>query len=54
MAERLRVTAGDLVDKLLTSEHADVLRESVAWLGGRAAPGAPAPCGCGPCRMMGR
>jgi transposase-like protein len=26
------MTAGDLVDKLLTSEHADVLRESVAWL----------------------
>jgi transposase-like protein len=26
------MTAADLVDKLLTSEHADVLRESVAWL----------------------
>jgi transposase-like protein len=26
------MTAGDLVDKLLTSEHADVLRDSVAWL----------------------
>jgi putative transposase len=32
MAERPRMTAVDLVDKLLTSEHADVLRESVAWL----------------------
>jgi putative transposase len=26
------MTAADLVDKLLTSEHADVLRDSVAWL----------------------
>jgi putative transposase len=34
MAEGPRMTAGDLVDKLLTSEHADVLRESVAWLVG--------------------
>jgi putative transposase len=32
MAERSRMTAADLVDKLLTSEHADVLRDSVAWL----------------------
>jgi len=32
MAEGHRMTAADLVDKLLTSEHADVLRESVAWL----------------------
>jgi putative transposase len=32
MAERPRMTAADLVDKLLTSEHADVLRDSVAWL----------------------
>jgi hypothetical protein len=32
MAERPRMTAGDLVDKLLTSEHADVLGDSVAWL----------------------
>jgi putative transposase len=32
MAEGPRMTAADLVDKLLTSEHADVLRESVAWL----------------------
>jgi putative transposase len=32
MAEGLRMTAADLVDKLLTSEHADVLRDSVAWL----------------------
>jgi putative transposase len=34
MAEGPRMTAADLVDKLLTSEHADVLRESVAWLVG--------------------
>jgi putative transposase len=33
-AERPRMTAVDLVDKLLTSEHAGVLRESVAWLVG--------------------
>jgi mutator family transposase len=32
MAERPRMTAADLVDKLLSSEHADVLRDSVAWL----------------------
>jgi hypothetical protein len=32
MAERPRMTAADLVDKLLTSEHVDVLRDSVAWL----------------------
>ena len=32
MAERPRMTAADLVDNLLTSEHADVLRDSVAWL----------------------
>jgi putative transposase len=32
MAEGHRMTAADLVDKLLTSEHADVLRDSVAWL----------------------
>jgi hypothetical protein len=32
MAERPRMTAADLVDKLLASEHADVLRDSVAWL----------------------
>jgi putative transposase len=32
MAEGHRMTAADLVDKLLASEHADVLRESVAWL----------------------
>jgi putative transposase len=32
MAERPRMTAAELVDKLLTSEHADVLRDSVAWL----------------------
>jgi len=32
MAERPRMTAADLVDKLLADEHADVLRDSVAWL----------------------
>jgi len=32
MAERPRMTAADPVDKLLSSEHADVLRDSVAWL----------------------
>jgi hypothetical protein len=26
------MTAADLVDKLLASEHPDVLRDSVAWL----------------------
>jgi putative transposase len=31
-AEGHRMTAADLVDKLLASEHADVLRQSVAWL----------------------
>jgi transposase-like protein len=32
MAEKGRMTAVELVDKLLGSEHADVVRESVAWL----------------------
>ena len=32
MAERARMTAAQLADKLLASEHADVLRESVAWM----------------------
>jgi transposase-like protein len=32
MAEGSRMTAAQLVDKLLASEHADVLRESVAWM----------------------
>jgi putative transposase len=32
MAERPRMTAADLVDKLMADEHADVLRDSVAWL----------------------
>ena len=32
MAEGHRMTAADLVDKLLASEHAEVLRQSVAWL----------------------
>jgi putative transposase len=31
MAEGPRMTAAQLADKLLASEHADVLRESVAW-----------------------
>jgi transposase-like protein len=32
MAERARMTAAELADKLLADEHADVLRESVAWM----------------------
>ena len=32
MAEGHRMTAADLVVKLMASEHADVLRDSVAWL----------------------
>ena len=32
MAEGHRMTAANLVDKLLADEHADVLRDSVAWL----------------------
>jgi hypothetical protein len=32
MAEMARMTAAQLADKLLSSEHADVLRESVAWM----------------------
>src|SRR4029453_5350093 len=32
MAEGHRMTAADLVDKLMASEHADVLRDSAAWL----------------------
>jgi hypothetical protein len=32
MAEGHRMTAAELVDKLLANEHADVLRDSVAWL----------------------
>jgi hypothetical protein len=32
MAERARMTAAQLADKLLQDEHADVLRESVAWM----------------------
>src|SRR6266536_2866497 len=32
MAEGPRMTAAQLVDKLLQDEHADVLRESVAWM----------------------
>ena len=32
MAEGPRMTAAQLADKLLSDEHADVLRESVAWM----------------------
>jgi putative transposase len=32
MAEGQRMTAAQLADKLLADEHADVLRESVAWM----------------------
>ena len=32
MAEDRRMTAGQVVDKLMGSEHADVVRESVAWV----------------------
>ena len=35
MAERPRMTAAQLADKLLADEHADVLRESVAWMAGQ-------------------
>jgi hypothetical protein len=32
MAEKGRMAAAEVVDKLMDSEHADVVRESVAWL----------------------
>ncbi len=32
MAESHRMTAAQLADKLLGDEHADLLRESVAWM----------------------
>ena len=32
MAEMARMTAAQLADKLLSAEHADVVRESVAWM----------------------
>jgi hypothetical protein len=32
MAEGHRMTAADLVDKLMADEHADVLCDSLAWL----------------------
>src|SRR5215212_8458853 len=32
MAEKGRMTAGQVVDKVMGSEHVDVVRESVAWL----------------------
>jgi putative transposase len=34
MAEDRRMTAAQVVDKLMSSEHADVVRESVAWVVG--------------------
>ena len=34
MAEERRMTAAQVVDKLMGSEHADVVRESVAWVVG--------------------
>src|SRR5215211_6260134 len=34
MAEGRRMTAGQVVDKVMGSEHVDVVRESVAWLVG--------------------
>ena len=32
MGEDRRMTAAQVVDKLMGSEHADVVRESVAWV----------------------
>ena len=32
MAEKRRMTPVELVDKVMGSEHADVVRESVAWV----------------------
>jgi len=32
MAEDRRMTASQVVDKLMSEEHRDVLRESVAWV----------------------
>ena len=32
MAEKRRMTAAELANKLMRSEHADVVRESVAWM----------------------
>ena len=32
MAEDRRMTAAQVVDKLMSGEHADVVRESVAWV----------------------
>jgi len=34
MAEDRRMTAAQVVDKLMSNEHVDVVRESVAWLVG--------------------
>jgi hypothetical protein len=34
MAEDRRMTAGQVVEKVMTSEHVDVVRESIAWLVG--------------------
>ena len=43
MAEGHRMTAADPVDKLLASEHADVLRDSMAWLVTDLVAGDPGP-----------
>src|SRR3954452_3942793 len=32
MAEKRRMTPVELVDKVMSSEHADVVRDSVAWV----------------------
>ena len=32
MAEKRRMTSVELVDKVMGGEHADVVRESVAWV----------------------
>ena len=32
MAEKRRMTPVELVDKVMRTEHADVVRESVAWV----------------------
>jgi Transposase, Mutator family len=39
MADRPRMTAAQLADKLLADEHPDVLRESAAWMAAELMPG---------------
>jgi hypothetical protein len=39
MADRYRMTAAQLANKLLVDEHPDLLRESAAWGDPQAAPG---------------